>query len=101
MCCRLGDPWNINLTALLVSEYTFGNYLLRVEGGVIEQFSRKIGSSYRVPVTWAAAEFENRKHDVVRVSIGVAAAPTASFFSSIARANLFSETAPRCLLTPC
>jgi hypothetical protein len=76
----------------VVSEYTFGNYLLRVEGGVIEQFSRQIGLSYRLPVTWAAAEFENRKDDVVRVSIGVAADPTASFFSSIARTNTYVFT---------
>jgi hypothetical protein len=71
--------------------YAFGDYLVRVDGGVIEQFARTVATSYRVPVAWAAAEFEQRKHDVVRVRIGVAADPTAAFFSGVAYTNtLFS-----------
>jgi hypothetical protein len=34
----------------VTSEYAFGDYLVRVEGGVIEQFARTIATSYRVPV---------------------------------------------------
>lgn len=77
------------------SEYAFGDYLVRVDGGVIEQFVRTTASSYRVPVAWASAEFEQRKHDVVRVRIGVAADPTAAFFSGVAYTNtLFSIEIP-------
>ena len=55
----------------MTAEYAFGDYLVRVDGGVIEQFARTVATSYRVPVAWAAAEFEQRKHDVARVRIGV------------------------------
>jgi hypothetical protein len=76
-------------------EYGFGNYLVRVDGGVIEQFARMVAGSYRVPVAWAAAEFEHRKHDVVRVRIGVAADPAAAFFSGLAYTNtMFSIEIP-------
>jgi hypothetical protein len=68
----------------VTSDYAFGDYLVRVDGGVIEQFARTIATSYRVPVAWASAEFEQRKHDVVRVRIGVAADPAAAFFSGVA-----------------
>jgi hypothetical protein len=79
----------------VTAEYAFGDYLLRVDGGVIEQFARTVATSYRVPVAWAAAEFEQRKHDVVRVRIGVAADPAAPFFSGVAYANtLFSLEIP-------
>ena len=79
----------------MTSEYAFGDYLVRVDGGVIEQFARTTATSYRVPVAWAAAEFERRKHDVVRVRIGVAADPTAAFFSGVAYTNtLFSIEIP-------
>jgi hypothetical protein len=79
----------------VASEYTYGDYLVRVESGVIEQFARTVASSYRLPIAWASAEFEQRKHDVVRVRIGVAADPTASFFSSVAYANtMFSFEIP-------
>jgi hypothetical protein len=79
----------------VTAEYAFGDYLVRVDGGVIEQFARAVAGSYRVPVAWAAAEFEQRKHDVVRVRIGVAANPAAGFFSGVAYANsLFSMEIP-------
>ena len=79
----------------MASEYAFGDYLVRVDGGVIEQFARTIATSYRVPAAWAAAEFERRKHDVVRVRIGVAADPAAAFFSAVAYTNsLFSIEIP-------
>jgi hypothetical protein len=68
-------------------EYVFEGYLLRVEDGVIEQFSRAIAGSYRVPLAWASAQFEQRKHDAVRVQIGMAADPAASFFSDVAFTN--------------
>jgi hypothetical protein len=68
-------------------EYAFEDNLVRVEDGVIEQFSRAIAGSYRVPLAWASAQFEQRKHDVVRVQIGIASDPQASFFSSIAFTN--------------
>jgi hypothetical protein len=68
-------------------DYVFEGYLLRVEDGVIEQFSRAIAGSYRVPLAWASAQFEQRKHDVVRVQIGMATEPEASFFSSVAFTN--------------
>ena len=71
----------------VTSEYAFGDYLVRVDGGVIEQFARTAATSYRVPVAWAAAEFEQRKHDVVRARIGVAADPAAAFFSRVAYTN--------------
>ncbi len=76
-------------------EYAFGDYLVLADGGVIEQFARTAATSYRVPVAWAAAEFEQRKHDVVRVRIGVAADPAAGFFSRVAYTNtLFSIEVP-------
>jgi hypothetical protein len=79
----------------VTSEYAFGDYLVRVDGGVIEQFARTIATSYRVPVAWASAEFEQRKHDVVRVRIGVAGDPAAGFFSGVAYANsMFSIEIP-------
>jgi hypothetical protein len=79
----------------VTSEYAFGDYLVRVDGGVIEQFARTIATSYRVPVAWASAEFEQRRHDVVRVRIGVAADPAAGFFSGVAYANsMFSIEIP-------
>jgi hypothetical protein len=79
----------------VASEYAFGDYLVRVDGGVIEQFARTVATSYRVPVAWAAAEFEQRKHDVVRVRIGVAADPAAAFFSRVAYTNtLFAIEIP-------
>lgn len=71
----------------VTAEYAFGDYLVLVDGGVIEQFARTAATSYRVPVAWAAAEFEQRKHDVVRVRIGVAADPAAAFFSRVAYTN--------------
>ena len=62
---------------------------------MIEQFARTVATSYRIPVAWAAAEFEQRKHDVVRVRIGVAADPAAGFFSGVAYTNtLFSIEIP-------
>lgn len=79
----------------MTSEYAFGDYLVRVDDGVIEQFARSVATSYRIPLAWAAAEFEQRKHDVVRVRIGVAADPAAGLFSSVAYANtLFSMEIP-------
>jgi hypothetical protein len=68
-------------------EYVFEGYLVRAEDGVIEQFSRTVAGSYRVPLAWAAAQFEQRKHDAVRVQIGMAADPVASFFSNVAFTN--------------
>ena len=68
-------------------EYLFDGYLLRVEDGVIERFSRAIAGSYRIPLAWASAEFEQRKHDVVRVQIGMTTDPEAPFFSSPAFTN--------------
>ncbi len=79
----------------MASEYAFGDYLVRVDNGVIEQFARTVATSYRLPVAWASAEFEQCKHDVVRVRIGVAADPTATFFSSVACTNtMFSIEIP-------
>ena len=79
----------------VTSDYAFGDYLVRVDGGVIEQFARTAATSYRVPVAWASAEFEQRKHDVVRVRIGVAADPAAGFFSGVAYTNtMFSIEIP-------
>lgn len=76
-------------------DYAFGDYLVRADGGVLEQFARTVATSYRVPVAWAAAEFEQRKHDVVRVRIGIAADPAAGFFSRLAYSNtLFSLELP-------
>ncbi len=68
-------------------EYIFAGSLVRVEDGVIEQFARTIAGSYRIPIAWASAQLEPRKHDVVRVQIGMAADPAASFFSSVAFTN--------------
>lgn len=80
---------------MMPSEFVYGDYLVRVESDVIEQFVRTVAASYRVPIAWAAAEFEPRKHDVVRVRIGTAADPTASFFSSVAYTNtMFSLEIP-------
>ena len=92
----------------MTAEYAFGDYLMRVDGGVIEQFARTVATSYRIPVAWAAAEFEQRKHDVVRVRLGMAANPAAGFFSGVAYTNtLFSMEIPgseeprlRAFLTP-
>ena len=79
----------------MTAEYAFGDYLMRVDGGVIEQFARTVATSYRIPVAWAAAEFEQRKHDVVRVRLGMAANPAAGFFSGVAYTNtLFSMEIP-------
>jgi hypothetical protein len=68
-------------------EYAFEGCLLRVEDGVIEQFSRGVAGSYRVPLAWASAQLELRKHDAVRVQIGMATDPAASFFSDVAFTN--------------
>jgi hypothetical protein len=53
----------------------------------MEQFSQVIAGSYRVLLAWASAQFEERKHDVVRVQIGIASDRQASFFSSVAFTN--------------
>ena len=71
----------------MADDYMFEGYLVRIEDGVPEQFSQAIAGSYRVPLVWASAQFEQRKHDVVRVQIGVAADLQASFFSSVAFTN--------------
>jgi hypothetical protein len=79
----------------VASEYSYGDYLVRVDSGVVEQFKRIVVGSYRLPISWASAEFEQRKHDVVRVTIGVAADPAASFFSGVAYTNrVFSVEIP-------
>ena len=67
-----------------MADYTFQDHLIRVENGVIEQFSRTIAGSMRTPMAWAAAQLEARKHDMVRVQIGVASGPDAPFFTDIA-----------------
>jgi hypothetical protein len=71
----------------MATEYVFEGYMLRVEDGVLEQFSRMIAGSYRVPLAWASAQFEQRKHDLVRVQIGTATDQQTPFFSDVAFTN--------------
>jgi hypothetical protein len=66
-----------------MTDYTFQDHLIRAENGVLEQFARSIVGTVRVPLAWVAAQLEPRKHDMVRVQIGVAA-PDAPLFSDVA-----------------
>jgi hypothetical protein len=64
-------------------DYQYEDHLIRIESGVIEQFSRSIVGSMRTPIAWASVKLEARKHDMVRVQIGVASGPDSPFFSDI------------------
>lgn len=72
---------------VMALEYVFEGNLMRVEDGVIEQFAQAIAGSYRIPLAWASASLEPRKHDAVRVQIGMATDLAAPFFSSVAFTN--------------
>jgi hypothetical protein len=71
----------------VATEYTYGDQLLRVADGVLEQFSMAVAGSLRIPMAWLSVETEPRKHDVIRVQIGKASDPAASIYSSIAFTN--------------
>ena len=71
----------------MATEYTYGDQLLRVADGVLEQFSMAVAGSLRIPMAWLSVETEPRKLDVIRVQIGKASDPAASIYSSIAFTN--------------
>jgi hypothetical protein len=70
------------LTDVADAEYEYDGHLLRVEDAVLEQFSRVVLGSERIPLAWLAVGLEPRKHDQVRVEIGMASSPDAPFYSS-------------------
>jgi hypothetical protein len=71
----------------VVTEWTYGEVLLRAGDGVVEQFSRAISGSMRIPLVWLAAELETRKHEVVRVKLGTASDSDCPLFSDVIFTN--------------
>ncbi len=54
---------------------------------MVEQFSRAISGSMRIPLVWLAAELETRRHDVVRVKLGTAPDLDCPLFSNVGFTN--------------
>lgn len=76
-----------DIVAAMATEWAYEGTLLRADDGVIEQFSRVISGSMRIPMAWLSAQLEPRKHDVVRVKLGIATDPGAPLFSDIGFTN--------------
>jgi hypothetical protein len=62
--------------------YEYDGNLLRVGEGVLEQFSRAVLGSKRIPLAWVAVGLQARRHDEIRVEIGMAPSPESPFYSS-------------------
>lgn len=71
----------------MFTEWANEEIILRAGDGVVEQFSRVIAGSMRIPLEWLAAQLEARKHDVVRVKLGTAVDPTRPLFSDVGFTN--------------
>jgi hypothetical protein len=69
-------------TRMESSSYEFDGNLLQIGDGVLEQFSRTVLGSKRIPIRWVAVQLEPAKHDAVRVQVGMASNPEAPFYSS-------------------
>jgi hypothetical protein len=70
------------LAEVAAAEYEYDGHLIRVDGAVLEQFSRGVLGSERIPLAWVAVDLEPRRHDQLRVEIGMASSPEAPFYSS-------------------
>jgi hypothetical protein len=70
------------LAEVAAAEYQYDGHLIRVDDTVLEQFARGVLGSERIPLAWLAVGLESRKHDQVRVEIGMASSPDAPFYSS-------------------